>query len=279
MCGYVSDTCMREVTPAEIADQVEHVMARIPRSKGPFGLKIFTSGSFFDERELSLESRQHMLDELGRLEGLAELTVESRPEHIDKEAVSMLQDRVPNAEVEVAVGLESSSDRVRGKCIGKGFTFRQFERACKCIRSKGARSKAYVLLKPPFLSEFDACYDAVRTVEGVSGIVDSVSLNACNVQKGTLVEELFRAGAYRPSWIWTVMEVLRQAKQGFDGERNVICDTVAFGTPRGPHNCRKCDDRATGMVRRFSLSQDASALEGLECHCRSGWAKIYNYHF
>lgn len=279
MCGYVTDTCMREVTPAEMADQVEQVMTRIPRSKGPFGVKVFTSGSFFDERELSLESRGHLLDALSKLEGLAELTVESRPEHIDKEAVSMLQARLPKAEVEVAIGLESSSDRVRDECIGKGFTLRQFELACKLIRSEGARIKAYVLLKPPFLSEFDACYDAVRTIKDVSGSVDSVSLSACNVQKGTLVEELHRTDAYRPPWIWTVTEVLREAKQVFSGERNVICDTVAFGTPRGPHNCRKCDDRATAMVRRFSLSQDPAALEGLECRCRGEWAKIYNYHF
>jgi len=279
MCGYVTDTCMRDVTPAEMADQVDRTVARIPRSKGPYGLRIFTSGSFFDGREFPPESRRYLLDQLSKLEGLAELTVESRPEHIDKEAVSMLRDGVPNAEVEVAIGLESSSDRVRDECIGKGFKFRQFERACECIRSEHTRTKAYVLLKPPFLSEFDAWYDAVRTAKDVSGRVDSVSLNSCNVQKGTLVEELFRAGAYRPAWIWTVLEVLREAKQVFAGERNVICDTVAFGTPRGPHNCRKCDDRATAMVRRFSLSQDVTALEGLECGCRGSWAKIYNYHF
>ncbi len=279
MCGYINDTCMREVTSAEIADQVDRTIAKIPKSKGPYGLRIFTSGSFFDDRELSPESRRYILDGLSKLEGLAELTVESRPEHIDKEGVSMLRAGLPDVEVEVAIGLESSSDRVRDECIGKGFTFQQFERACRCIRSGGARRKAYVLLKPPFLGEFDAWYDAARTIRDVSGSADSVSLNACNVQGGTLVEDLFRADAYRPAWIWTVLEVLREAKRIFAGERNVICDTVAFGTPRGPHNCRRCDDRATGMVRAFSLSQDATALEGLECRCRGNWAKIYNYHF
>jgi len=279
MCGFIADTCMREVSPAEIVQQVEQIVLHIERSKGPFGLRIFTSGSFLDDREIPADVRQEVLRKLGAVEGLAELTVESRPEHVDSGTVSELREHLAGVEIEVAIGLESSSDRVRDECIGKGFTFREFQRACECIKSEGARSKAYVLLKPPFLSEFDSWYDAVQTIKDVAGMVDSVSVNACNVQKGTLVEELFKANEYRPPWIWTVMEVLREAKRTMPGGSNVICDTVAFGTTRGPHNCRRCDRKATAMVRLFSLAQDARALEGLECPCRAEWAKIYNYHF
>ncbi len=279
MCGYVNDTCNRPVTKDEIIQQTDYIMGKIPCSNGPFALRIFTSGSFFDEREIGPESRQYVLNKLRQIKGLTELTVESRPEHVTRESVSLLVDGLPGVEVEVAIGLESSSDLVRNSCIGKGFTFEDFKRACDTIRSVGVRVKTYVLLKPPFLSEFDSSYDAEKTVEDVISLTDSVSVNACNIQKGTLVEELHRQGSYRPPWIWTVIEVLRKAHGAAGEGTNIICDTVAFGTVRGPHNCRRCDKKAAAMVRSFSLTQDPVCLEGLNCPCEGEWAKIYNYHY
>jgi radical SAM enzyme (TIGR01210 family) len=213
------------------------------------------------------------------VQGLSEVTIESRPEFVKSESLKHLADGLPGVEIEVALGLESSSDWVRESCVGKGFSFQDFEEACGTIRAAGSRAKAYVLLKPPFLSEFDAGHDATRTMKDVAALVDSVSLNACNVQKGTLVEELFREGRYRPPWIWTVLEVLRQAHRCLGGETNLICDTVGFGTPRGPRNCRRCDKTAIAMVRAFSLGQDPSDLAGLACSCEGAWDRSYYYHF
>ncbi len=279
MCGYVNDTCRRPVSDAEMASQLARFLKTMPGSKGPYGLRIFTSGSSLDDREIGPKAWEMVFEGLRSLSGLSELTVESRPQHVTEEKVASLVESIPGVEVEVAMGLETSSDWIREACIGKGFAFEEFVGACRAARSCGARTKAYVLLKPPFLSEFDSGCDSVQTVLDIRDLVDSVSLNACNVQKGTLVEELFRAGMYRPPWIWTVLEVLREARRSLEASKNVICDQVAFGTRRGPHNCKRCDRAATGMVSRFSLSQDPCHLEGLECACRGDWEEIYNYHF
>jgi hypothetical protein len=279
MCGYANESCGRDVADDELVEEFEQLIERIPASGGSYGLRVFTSGSFLDEEEIGGASREHIVEVLSTLEGLSELTVESRPEHVTKERVRELVEGLPGTEVEVAIGLESSSDWVRENCIGKGFSFRDFARASRVIREAGARSKCYVLLKPPFLNEFDSAYDATRTVVDVADMVDSVSINSCNVQKGTLVEQLHSRGEYRPAWIWTVVEVLQAAGKALPAGKNVICDTVAFGTLRGPHNCRRCDSKAKGMVDAFSIDQDPGRLQGLECKCRGEWARQYLYRF
>lgn len=279
MCGYVYDSCMRPVSADEIAQQVNEVLARMPESQGPFALKIFTSGSFLDEREIDLESRRNLLGKVSELQGLSELTVETRPEFVKLDAVREIQELLPDVDLEVAIGLESSSDWVRESCIGKGFSFEDFRSASQAIARAGARCKAYILLKPPFLSEHDAAYDSVRTVGDCAALVGSLSLNACNVQRGTLVEEMQRQGLYRPPWIWTVLQVIKDAWEILPEGKTLIVDTVAFGTVRGPHNCRKCDRELTHIVERFSLTQDPSVLEDADCPCRGEWAADYYYGF
>ena len=61
-----------------------------------------------------------------------------------------------NKPFELAFGLETSSDRIRKDSINKGFTFRDFVRAAEIARKNGATVKAYLMLKPLFLSERQA---------------------------------------------------------------------------------------------------------------------------
>jgi len=279
MCGFSSDSCSRRVTPEEIREQVELLISKISGAGEPFGLRIFTSGSFFDDREIGVESRKKMLERLSGVGDLSEFTVESRPEHVSREGIENLVGALPGVETEVAIGLETTDDTIRDRCIGKGFSFEDFARASKIIRQNGSRCKAYILLKPPFISEFDAAHDSVRSMKKAAGMVDALSLNACNVQRTTLVQEMQRSGYYRPPWIWTVREVLLEAQGDLGGAVDIICDTVAFGTRRGPHNCRRCDKRARAMISRYSLFQDPSALEGLECGCVADWEREFYYHF
>ena len=279
MCGYIYDTCVREVRGDEVLAQARSLFGSIDASGRPFALRLFTSGSFFDTREIAEDARSQIVQMLGQLTGLSEVTFETRPEFVSQEAVSSVVDRLKGIVVEIAIGLESSSDKVRETCIGKGFRFRDYLRAARDIRSAGARVKTYVLVKPPFLSEFDSYFDAVETTRQIVDRTDTISYNACNVQRGTLVEKLYREGKYRPAWIWTVIQVLKKAHEIVGGDRLLICDTLAYGTPRGPHNCGRCDRNLVRRIEEFTLTQNPDALFEIDCPCRATWAKIYNYHF
>jgi radical SAM enzyme (TIGR01210 family) len=168
----------------------------------------------------------------------------------------------------IAIGLETSDDSIREKCIGKGFSFDDFIAASRTARRAGAGVKAYLLQKPPYLTEGESIEDVVRSVCEVLPHADAISLNPCTVQKGTEVERLWRAGAYRPPFLWSVILALSRAGVP------VTCDPVGGGTPRGPHNCPSCDGELVRGIEDYSISGDRSLLDALlsvDCSCRKVW--------
>ena len=171
-------------------------------------LKIFTSGSFFDDAEISPETRLRMLRMLP--ENCVKVIVETRPEFVSEEKVSecvaMLErekgvesagnagsdfDFMRNVTLEVAFGLETANDFIRNEYINKGFTLDDFKNAAEIVRKCGAKVKVYLLLKPPFVSEQEAIEDALRSAREVHRYASTFSLNLCNVQRGTFVERLW----------------------------------------------------------------------------------------
>ena len=260
MCGYKRDTSPK-VTLEDLIEQFRFALGRLDGAKI---VKIFTSGSFLDPKEIPGEFRKFVYDSLkGRVE---RLIVESRPEFITEDIATELSSL--DFEVEVGIGLETADDFVREHCINKGFSFEDFKRSAKILRSHGIRVKAYLLLKPPFLSEREAIEDVLKSIDAVKGLVDVVSVNPTNVQKDTYVEMLWKRGLFRPPWLWSAVEVLKNA--GIE----TVCDPVAYGRSRGPHNCGKCDSDVAKAIREFSLTQDVSVFDRLECRCLKLWEKV-----
>jgi radical SAM enzyme (TIGR01210 family) len=253
-------------------------MTELEGKKAPLSVKVYTSGSFLDTEEVPAESRREILSLIAEDERVREVVLESRPEYITDSVISdvraMLGDRI----IEIGMGLESASDTVRTICINKNFDLNMFSEALKIAKSHNIGMRAYVLLKPPLLTERDALLDAVATIQEARDLgVTTVSLNPVNVQKNTLVERLWTRGNYRPPWLWSVLEVLREATKISDEWMKVICDPVAGGKRRGAHNCGTCDSDILEAIRRFSLSQDPTVLENLTCDCISQWKHVLKH--
>lgn len=258
MCGYSSES-LPGVCQEDIDAQAAKALAKY---SGEAVVKIYTSGSFLDEKEIPDPARvwQAFLDA-----GSRKLLVESRPEFIEPSLPVIESFR---GKLEVAMGLETASDRVRERCARKGFSFADFAEASKMLRSAGSNVRAYLLLKPPFLGEADAMADARSSVEKASAHSDVISLNPVNVQRRTFVERMWRRAEYRPPWLWSLKEVLTTAKK--DSAR-LVSSPSGGGTNRGAHNCGKCDQLFLDAVAKYSLAQDAAVFRGLECSCRERW--------
>lgn len=260
MCGYAS-----EGAPATAEDLMVQFNAAMKKlSGGDQVVKIYTSGSFLDPLEMPEETRAKILTDL-QIRGIEKLVVESRPEYITSvrvdECLSMI-------DTEFAIGLETANDLVREKVIRKGFTFQDFIDAAKTVHDQGGKVKAYLLLKPPFLSEGEAIRDAIYSAKAAGQHADILSLNLCNIQRGTLVERLWERGEYRPPWLWSAVEVLKGVSFP------IICDPVGAGTRRGPHNCGECDAVITKAIRSHDLAQDPGIFDDLDCKCKDAWLKI-----
>jgi radical SAM enzyme (TIGR01210 family) len=260
MCSYASEGAT--ATADDLLVQFNHAMGKL--SDEAQVVKIYTSGSFLDPAEMPEDARYRILEDLKR-RGIKKLVIESRPEYI---TASRVEECLSTIDTEFAMGLETSNDLIRQKIIRKGFTFQDFVDAANTIHDLRGRVKAYLLLKPPFLSEGVAIRDAISSARAASPHADILSLNLCNIQRGTQVERLWRRGEYRPPWLWSAIEVLKNV------ESPIICDPVGAGSSRGPHNCGECDASISKAIRSHDLTQDPAIFDDLDCNCKSAWQRV-----
>ncbi|MFB6087056.1 MAG: archaeosine biosynthesis radical SAM protein RaSEA, partial [Haloarculaceae archaeon] len=271
MCGYVAESVEGgSVAHEDLMAQVDACLAHErENTDAPADLvKIYTSGSFLDEREVPAETRRAIASEFADRE---RIVVESLPDFVDREKVADFTDR--GLETDVAVGLETATDRVRHDCVNKYFDFADFEDACDEARAADGSVKAYLLMKPLFLTESEAIEDMKRSIRRCAGVegCHTVSMNPTNVQRHTMVEDVYHDGGYRPPWLWSVCDVLEATA---DVDAIVVSDPVGHGSDRGPHNCGDCDDRAQRAIKDFDERQDPSVFEQVSCDCERTWEAV-----
>jgi radical SAM enzyme (TIGR01210 family) len=285
MCGYVAESVEDgSVSHEDLMTQIEVCLDHEAENAGEVDssvdplhtgsddraglIKIYTSGSFLDEREIPAETRRAIADTFADRE---RIVVESLPDFVDREKIADFTER--GLETDVAVGLETATDRVRRDCVNKYFDFAEFEHAAAEAREVGAGVKAYLLMKPPFLSESEAIADMERSIERCAGVegCHTVSMNPCNVQRHTMVEDLYHGDGYRPPWLWSVAEVLESTAEE---DVIVVSDPVGAGSDRGPHNCGECDDRVQRAIKDFDLRQDPAVFEQVSCACERTWVAV-----
>jgi radical SAM enzyme (TIGR01210 family) len=267
MCGYWHES----VSQPDIMAQLERSLRKSPDDD--FILKIFTSGSFLDEREIPRDTRKRIakMVEAGNIK---KLIVETRPEFVRAEKIADLQ---VAEHLELAIGLETADDFIRAKYINKGFSFDDYKRAAKIVHDCGATVKTYLLLKPPFVSEKKAIEDAVKSAELIAPYSSTISLNLSNVQRYTLLETLWQKKYFRPPWLWSAVEAIKEIK---NRKAVVMSDPVGAGHIRGPHNCGTCDREITEAIKQFNITQDLRVLDRLkeiECECRSAWRALIKF--
>ena len=234
-------------------------------------IKIFTSGSFFDPNEVP----PAFLDEIGEAFRGKIVIAETRPEYLVRETIERLVAALDNgthkSPLYCAVGLETTSDAIREKCINKGFSSADFFSALSTAHAAGAGVKAYLLFKPLFLTEAEAMADMRSSFADLLGRVEMVSMNTCTVQKRTELELYWKQGAYRPPYLWSVLSLLK------DAPIEVTCDPLGGGQKRGPHNCGSCDYEIVRGIRDYSLSGDRDLIRALletDCACKNEWEYV-----
>jgi hypothetical protein len=261
MCGYNVESD-QGITTKDLRVQLASVKGKY---SGEPMVKIYTSGSFLDEREIPAEIRQEILEEFPQAK---KIIFETRPEFVTDEVLETL----PKERLLVALGLESADDGVLRRSIRKGFTVADYAKAAETLKRHTIPVRTYLLLKPPFMTEASAIRDTTASITFARKYSESISINPVNVQSGTVIEEMWRRGDYRSPWIWSLVEVLKAGWRQ-EGPR-LFSSPSGAGTLRGVHNCDKCDRKVLDAVQRFSFEQNPKYLEGLECGCRDEWKML-----
>ena len=278
MCGYINDSTLDENTnPEEYFDQEWAKLQQDPRFSEVQAVKLYNSGSFLDPKEIPVAQQKSIMAKIAQFDNIQEFVIECLPEIINMQidVLKELKEIFHNKPIYIGVGLESTNAYILRSYVNKPFTFEnQFIKCVKNADKVGAEVKAYLLLKPPFLTEQEAIDDAISSIRDAFQVSECkiVSLNPVCVHADTLVDLLWKKQEYSPPWLWSILEVLKECQQYVPENGKLICEVMAGGLERGPHNCGECDARVLKEIEYFSLNQKFSpAFEKLDCSCKADW--------
>ena len=272
-CGYFNDV-RDDVSAEDMFSQWEFAKKTTNQFEDCGMVKVYTSGTFFEDRENPPEWQDLVLRETAQM-GL-HLVVEAQAQMCTPEKISWVAERHPGCTV--AIGLEAYDDKVLRFHVNKGFTTKQWHSAVQMLRDNNLRVKTYLLFKPPFMSEGDALLHTTSWLNKVAPYSDEVSVNPMNIQKNTIVDRLFRNKEYRPPWLWSLVEMIMSSHEHLgDDSCRIIVHPTAGGKIRGAHNCGECDRDVVAAIERYSVSGDTEEFNHLECSCKLHWkAEIEN---
>lgn len=270
MCGHLCGTSKGiKISAENFVKQLDHEMGLYNFKNYPM-LCVYNSGSFFNTEEIPAKARKYIFNKINNTNGIKRLIIESRPEFITDDILDEIENLLPNIEVEIGVGLETSNDIIRDLCMNKGFDANDFIKLANRMKKRKTKLLTYVLLKPPFITESEAIEDACRTIKFAFNVgTDIVSLEPVSIQDFTIINFLYEAGYYRCPWIWSVLEVIKRSyKLGFVR----LGGFEFFPLPKiFTHNCEKCNEKMIRAIQDFNRTYNINVFDNLSCSCKKYW--------
>jgi len=156
MCDLWKHTSNETVPEGAIPAQIVHALTRLPATKH---LKLYNSGSFFDRSAIPAGDYKAIAE---RVRAFDTLVVESHTAFIGKDVLYFSELIKPG--LEVAIGLETVHPEVLPR-LNKRMTLSDFEKAVTYLKSAGISTRAFILLRPPFLSEKEGVEWAKKSID------------------------------------------------------------------------------------------------------------------
>ncbi len=215
------------------------------------------------------------MQKISEIPNIKKVVIESRAEYLTKEKLQGSKRLLGNKILEFSIGLESSDDFIRNSIINKGLSKKGFERCMQLCAETGTEFMAYVLIKPPFVSEKYAILDSVNSANFVFDTAEKFGVNArvsfepVFIPENTFIEDLYLNKKYNVLNLWSVVEVIKNSyKKGiiFAGlsDENLSKD-------RFTRSCNKCTEKICKAVEYFNKTQSIEKIQSLSCECRKEW--------
>jgi radical SAM enzyme (TIGR01210 family) len=251
MCDLWKNTTDEPVPPGAIPEQIDHALARLPPARQ---VKLYNSGNFFDPRAIP---REDYVEIASRVRPFENVIVENHPRLCSDECLRF-RDLV-GTNLEIALGLETIEPRVLAM-LNKRMTADDFDQAAEFLRSAGIDVRAFILLKPPPMTEDEGVQWALASIEHAfaagAGCCSIIPTRAGN---GSM-EALGARGQFAPPRLESLEEVLEAGiglRQGrvfvdlWDAERLATCDL--------------CGPARLERLRQMNLCQEV--LPPVVCPC------------
>jgi radical SAM enzyme (TIGR01210 family) len=251
MCDLWKNTTNESFVPGMIPGQIEWALQQM---KGIKHIKLYNSGSFFDSRAIPEEDYEPIAFLLKDLETVI---VESHPKFINEKCIKFRAMLKP--ELHVAIGLETVNDAILQK-FNKKMTLEDFRNSVSFLTKNGIPSRAFILLRPPFLSESEGVFWAERSIDfAFSSGIECCTIIPVRAGNGAM-DELFKKGDFKPPDIHSLETVLEYGISLNAGR--VFADVWDLGLFSG---CNKCLNVRTDRLINMNLNQ--TVLPVIECEC------------
>jgi radical SAM enzyme (TIGR01210 family) len=156
MCDLWKNTMDSRISAGDIPRQIEWALSRLPETKQ---IKLYNSGNFFDVQAIPHQDYQ---DIATLLTGFETVIVESHPKLINDKCLNF--NEMLEAELQVAIGLETIHPEVL-RSLNKRMNLKDFVKSVKMLTLNGIQSRAFILLRPPFLSENEGIEWAKKSID------------------------------------------------------------------------------------------------------------------
>lgn len=159
-CDLWTNTLDERVPRGAIAAQVRHALVRLPPVRQA---KLYNAGSFFDPNAIPPEDYAEIAASLGAVE---RVVVECHPAFLGARALAF-RDALAGRALEVAIGLETVQPGVLER-LNKGMTVEAFHRAAGFLARERMALRAFLMLRPPFVSEAEGLEWACRSIDAAA---------------------------------------------------------------------------------------------------------------
>lgn len=156
MCDLWKNTTDTTVPPGSITRQLS---SRLKDLIGIKHLKLYNSGNFFDPKAIRHDEYGDIATNIEQFESVL---VESHPKLVSNQCLEFQQMIKPG--LQVAMGLETVHPQILKK-LNKQMTLADFEKSVTFLTKNGISVRAFILLRPPFMTEEEGVLWAKKSLE------------------------------------------------------------------------------------------------------------------
>lgn len=251
MCDLWKNTTITSTPPGAIINQINLTLPYMKKAKQ---IKLYNSGSFFDEKSIPFDEYQEIASLIA---GFETVIVEGHPRLVNKK--SLYFNDLLSGDLEVAIGLETIHPEILRK-LNKKMTLQDFSKAVRFLSNHQIRSRAFILLRPPFMSESEGVYWAKKSIEfAFDNGVECCTVIPVRPGNGAM-DLLMASGDFSKPSLESLEEVLDFGIAL--GAGRVFADTwdlELFST------CDTCFDERRLRLEKINLSQEQT--EQIKCSC------------
>jgi hypothetical protein len=253
MCDLWKNTTDVSVPAGAIPEQIEWALEQLPAART---LKLYNSGSFFDERAIPEEDYKSIASLVKNFETVI---VESHPRLINEKCLIFRDMLKPD--LQIALGLETVHTEVLRE-LNKQMTLEDFRNSVSYLTQHGIMSRAFILLRPPFLSESEGIFWAEQSIDfAFSAGVECCTVIPVRAGNGAM-DLLMKKNYFAQPDIRSLETVLEYGIRLNSGR--VFADVWDLDMFSG---CKKCIDKRTNRLITLNLSQKITSP--VRCTCSS----------